>query len=55
MNDDVYNALCGSHPEDIHKIRKYIAWVKMRRKIHHVFFFRAHWLGPERKYHWLGR
>ena len=48
-------AICESHPEDLQTIRKYIEWVKVRRKVHYAFYPSAHWIRPQRRVHWVGR
>lgn len=53
INEQLAQAIYESHPEDLQTIRKYIAWVKLRRKVHHAFYPSVHWIASERKYHWI--
>lgn len=55
IDDDISKAIFESHPSDLPIIRKYIQWVKIRRLIHHRFYFMAHWMKSTKKYHWVGR
>lgn len=48
-------AIFESDPSDLSEIRKYIAWVKFRRKIHHTFYPSVHWVISTRHVHWIGR
>jgi len=54
MRTKLYQALLQSNIEDIHIIHQYIAWVKIRRRIHHTFYaMPAHWLQSSRRCHWI--
>ena len=48
-------ALAESHPEDLAVIKKYVQWVKFRRKIHDAFYQSVHWVQSSRRIHWVGR
>ena len=54
--NQLYQALRESDPADLPMIRNYIAWVRVRRQVHHFFYLRAHWVqrpqSPARA-HWL--
>lgn len=41
---DILHALADTHPADMLNIRRYLAWIKIRRRINHRFFFQAHWI-----------
>jgi len=51
MNIDelIAQAVSESHPHDLLIIRRYIAWVKLRRKIHNTFYARVHWVSSNAK------
>lgn len=42
--EEIYLALLLTHPADLHTIRRYIAWVSFRRRMHNQFYFMAHWV-----------
>ena len=53
--EQIENELLQMGPEQLEVARKYLQWIKLRRKVNDRFYFVAHWIRPERKYHWLGR
>jgi hypothetical protein len=53
--EDITIALLLAHPDDFEAARKYLQWMQVRRKVTDRFYFRAHWISPERKIHWVGR
>lgn len=54
--DEIRCALEQSDPDDFPAIRQYIQWVRVRRIVTDIFYFRAHWIKPvEFKAHWAGR
>lgn len=42
--EDIVAALASSHGADLVNIRQYIAWIQIRRHVHHRFYFQAHWV-----------
>lgn len=59
IDEQIAQAVFESHYEDLSTIRKYIAWVKLRRKVHHWFYPSVHWIGAGSKTntqygHWVG-
>lgn len=44
MLDEIYEALSESDPADRYQIKKYIAWLRFRRKMHDQFYVAAHWV-----------
>ena|GEM_PF-3457452 len=60
IDEQIFLALVQSDPNDLPAIRRYIAWVKMRRQIHNHFYMFPHWILPHKsqepkKYHWVGK
>lgn len=59
MINEIIAALLLSNPKDLAVIRKYIAWMKIRRAVNDRFYFRAHWVqktAPQlsaRRVHWI--
>lgn len=53
IDEQLAQAIFDSDPEDLQTIRKYIAWVKFRRKMNYTFYPCAHWVAPKQKYHWI--
>lgn len=47
IDEQIAQAVAESHPHDLPTIRRYIAWVKFRRKIHNTFYARVHWIKPD--------
>ena len=41
-------------PDDLEAARNYLEWMKIRRQINNRFYFIAHWVGNEKRYHWIG-
>jgi hypothetical protein len=54
--EDIIAALASSDRADLANIRHYIAWIRIRRKVNHHFYFQAHWITrPEPcRVHWIG-
>lgn len=47
IDERIAQAVLESHPHDLVTIRRYIAWVKFRRKIHNAFYAPGrHWVRP---------
>ena len=42
--EDIIAALQSSDRADLATIRTYIDWIKIRRRVHRRFYFRAHWI-----------
>jgi len=57
MNPQIKAALEQAHPDDLNTIRYYIAWVKLRRRVHDSFYEKpVHWVRTTRRIqsaHWL--
>lgn len=53
IDEQLAKEIFECHPSDLSIIRKYIAWVKFRRKMNQVFYPSVHWISPRRKYHWI--
>lgn len=53
MRDEILAALLLSHSADLPTIRRFVAWVKLRRMVHNHFYMNAHWVRPFRRYHWV--
>lgn len=51
--DDIAAALASSHPADLALIRRYVEWIKIRRRVNSRFYFQAHWVTGIRV-HWVG-
>jgi len=47
--EEIRVALKESHSSDLEVIKRYIAWVGFRRRMHTLFYFRAHWIKPNPK------
>jgi len=54
ITDEIITALLLLGPDDLEAARKYLRWIKVRRQVHNRFYFVAHWVSSERKYHWVG-
>jgi hypothetical protein len=61
IDEQIAQAIFESHSNDLLAIRKYIAWVKFRRTVHHAFYKPPHWVSPvllakpKQTAHWVGR
>jgi len=44
MLEEIHTALQKTHPADMYQIKRYIAWVGFRRRMHNEFYLVAHWL-----------
>ena len=56
IDEEIIIALALLGPDDLEAARRYIQWIKIRRKVTDRFYFRAHWLqGPRQNYHWIGK
>jgi hypothetical protein len=59
IDEQIFLALMQSDPNDLPVIRRYVAWVRLRRRIHDLFYTSHQWVLPdhieENKYHWVGR
>ena len=44
MLDEIIQALKESNPADRYQIKRYIAWLRFRRKMHDQFYTPAHWV-----------
>lgn len=53
MIEEIIAALMLSHPHDIQTIKRYVAWVKFRRTIHHAFYRQVHWVKTSQRVHWI--
>lgn len=52
--EEIVLALRYTHRDDLEKIRRYVAWMKVRRRVNDRFYFAAHWLTrPKGGYHWI--
>lgn len=51
--EDIIAALASSHPADLVKIRRYVAWIRLRRQIDRHFYIRAHWVDAPARVHWI--
>ena len=51
--DEIIAALLKTHRADLLNIRRYIAWMKIRRKVNNHFYLSAHWVGSGKKHHWI--
>jgi hypothetical protein len=53
----MFDALQQAHPDDLKVIQRYIAWVKLRRRIHDTFYQKpVHWVDTTRRIqsaHWV--
>ncbi len=54
MIDEIIIALLLTHPSDIGTIKRYVAWVKFRRRIHNQFYPAVHWVRSSQRAHWIG-
>jgi hypothetical protein len=54
MIDDIFTALLLSDSADIPIIKKYVAFLRFRRRMYEGFYPSQHWVMPEKKYHWVG-
>jgi hypothetical protein len=52
--DEFRRALLQLHSSDLPVIRRYVAWVRLRRQVQDAFYLRAHWVRPLARYHWVG-
>lgn len=50
---EILRALHDSHPDDLRVIRRYVAWVAFRRRMHNEFYPAVHWVSPSQAYHWI--
>ncbi len=57
IDEQLAQAIFELHPSDLSIIRKYISWVKFRRKVNHTFYPSVHWVlsKPRPNAHWVGR
>lgn len=55
IDDEIAKAVFDSNKADLRTILNYVRWVKVRRQIHHRFYFDAHWIRPIGNVHWVGR
>lgn len=46
--EEITAALLSAKPDDLEMARRYLKWLKMRRKINHRFYFRAHWVDHQK-------
>lgn len=53
--EEIRAALLLANPEDLEMFRRYLTWMMIRRKITDRFYFKAHWVNPVGKVHWIGR
>ena len=44
LENEIHDALNKTDPADIHNIKRYVAWVAFRRRMHNQFYFLAHWV-----------
>ena len=42
--EDIMTALKGADQVELLNIRRYIQWIKIRRRVHQYFYLRAHWV-----------
>lgn len=53
--EEIVTALLLLGYEDFENAKRYLAWMQVRRRINHRFYFAAHWVEPRGTYHWVGR
>jgi len=41
---EIYQAVLETHPNDLHTVKIYIAWVGFRRRVHDGFYLQVHWI-----------
>ena len=46
--EEIITALLLLRPDDLDAARRYIQWMKVRRKINDRFYFAAHWVHPKK-------
>jgi len=51
--EEIFAALLVTHPSDIPIIKKYVAWVSFRRRMHNEFYLAVHWVSSAPSYHWI--
>jgi len=44
MFEEIYTELRLIHPADRLQIKRYIAWVGFRRRMHNEFYLQVHWV-----------
>jgi hypothetical protein len=42
--EEIYAALLLARPDDLTEVRRYIEWIRIRRRVNDRFYFRAHWV-----------
>ena len=52
--EEIFAALLIAHPSDKPAIKKFVAWIKFRRRMYNEFFMDSHWVQSENRYHWIG-
>lgn len=50
---EIRAALLLANPDDLELFERYLKWMLIRRQVNNRFYFRAHWIAPARRYHWL--
>lgn len=53
--DEIITALLLLGPEDLEMAKRYLKWIKARRRINDRFYLAAHWVADEKRYHWVGQ
>jgi hypothetical protein len=51
--EEIFTALRQTHPADLPTIKRFVAWVKFRRRMHNEFYLTIHWVHTSRPYHWV--
>jgi hypothetical protein len=52
--EQIENELLQMGPEQLEVARKYLQWIKIRRRVTDRFYFAAHWITrPRNQYHWV--
>jgi hypothetical protein len=55
IREQLLTALLLSTTEDLRFVKRYIGWVRFRRRVNDVFYPAHHWVKSSRKVHWVGR